>query len=198
MLLPFLWMLATSFKPVGEIFTRSFALLPHAAVAWGNYVAAVTHVPMLRFMANGAVVCAGILALQLLVAIPCAYALAKLDFRGRDLLFGLVIFGLTIPIQVPALPIYLVFARLSLLDSYTSLIAPFTISVFAVFLLRQFFKTFPDEILDAARLDGHSEWSIAWTVMLPSAWPVISAFSIFSAVSHWNDLYWPLVVITSM
>src|SRR3546814_15412825 len=88
-------------------------------------------------------------------------------------------------------------ARLGLLDSYAGLALPWGISVFAIFLFRQFFRSFPDEIIDAARLDGFGEFSIVWRIVLPSAWPAVAAFSIFSVVAHWNDLYWPLVVVTS-
>ena len=195
-LLPFVWMLVTSFKPPEEI-RGAMTLLPDRWYAWENYSAALTDIPLLRFMANGALVCALILVIQVLVAAPCGYALAKLDFRGRPLLFSVVLLDLLIPIQIPALPLYIVIARLQMLDSYTALVLPFAISVFAIFLFRQFFKAFPDEIIDAARLDGFSELSIVWRIMLPAAWPAVAAFSIFSVVAHWNDLYWPLIVVTS-
>jgi multiple sugar transport system permease protein len=147
-------------------------------------------------MKNGVIVCAGILVVQLLTSIPCAYALAKIDFRASPLIFGAVLLGLCIPIQVPALPLYLALANLGLLNTYFALMAPFFLSVFAIFLFRQFFKTFPDEIIQAARLDGMSEFEIVWRVVVPSAWPAIAAFSIFSITAHWNDLYWPLIVVS--
>lgn len=196
MLLPFVWMALTSFKTPDEVFLPQFQLLP---TKWGgtdNYVAAFTQAPLLRLMFNGAIVSLAILAIQVVVAAPCAYALAKIPFRGSSLLMGLVLLGLMIPIQVPALPIYVVFAHLGLLNSYSALIAPFSISVFCIFLLRQFFKTFPQEIIEAARLDGYSELGIVWCIVIPSALPAIAAFSVFSVIAHWNDLYWPLIVIT--
>ena len=197
LLLPFVWMLVTSFKPPDEIFRGALTLVPERWYAWENYATALTDVPLLRFMVNGVVVCGLILVLQVLIAAPCGYALAKLDFPGRPLLFAGVLLGLLIPIQIPALPLYIAIAELRLLDTYTALVLPFVISVFAIFLFRQFFKAFPDEIIDAARLDGFSELSIVWRIMLPSAWPAVAAFSIFSVVAHWNDLYWPLVVVTT-
>jgi multiple sugar transport system permease protein len=150
-----------------------------------------------RTMLNGAIVCLGILAVQLLFAIPAAYALAKLRFHGRGVLFGLVLFGLCVPIQVPALPLYLAFAQAGVLDTFFALMAPFFLSVFGMFLFRQFFRTYPDEVLDAARLDGMGEFEIVWRLATPAALPAIAAFSVFSAVAHWNDLYWPLIVVTS-
>ncbi|NBO89613.1 MAG: carbohydrate ABC transporter permease, partial [Betaproteobacteria bacterium] len=142
-------------------------------------------------------VCTGILFFQLLFAVPAAYALAKLRFPGRDLVLGLVMLGLLVPPHVPALPLYMAFSKMGLLNTYAALILPFTISVFAIFLFRQFFRALPDELVHAARLDGMTEWEIVWRVVTPSARPAIAAFSIFSMVAHWNDLYWPMIVISS-
>lgn len=196
MLLPFVWMLVTSIKPPSEVFSATLSFWPKQFYGVENYSFALTNAPLLRFALNGVIVCAGILAVQLLVAIPCAYALAKLDFPGRRLLFVLVLLGLTIPVQVPALPLYIGLAKLELLNTYFAMMLPFFVSVFAIFLLRQFFKSFPDDIIHAARLDGMGEFEIVWRIVAPSAWPAIAAFSTFSIVAHWNDLYWPLIVIT--
>ncbi|TPG57800.1 carbohydrate ABC transporter permease [Roseomonas nepalensis] len=196
MLLPFVWMIATSLKPPEEVFSATLQLLPNRFHGAENYGFALTQAPLVRFALNGAIVCLGILAVQLLVAIPCAYALAKLRFPGRDALFLLVLLSLAIPVQVPALPLYIALADLSLLNTYLAMMVPFLFSAFAVFLLRQFFKSYPDDILQAARLDGMRELEIVWRIVVPSAWPAIAAFSVFSVVAHWNDLYWPLIVIT--
>jgi multiple sugar transport system permease protein len=195
MLLPFAWMLLTSMRSPAEIFEGSLWPSPRSFHGMEHYGAALNQVPMLRFMLNGVIVCTGILVVQLLVAIPAAYALAKLRFPGRRLFFALVVAGLTIPIQVPALPLYMGLAFTGLLNTYFAMMFPFFLSVFAIFLLRQCFKTFPDEIIEAARVDGMSEMEILWRVVVPSARPAIAAFSIFSIVAHWNDLYWPLIVI---
>jgi multiple sugar transport system permease protein len=196
MLLPFIWMVMASLAAQGEIFSGALLLKPDLDAARENYAFALSRAPLFRYMANGAFVCLAILALQVLVAMPAGYALAKLPFRGRPLLFAGVIVGLMIPIQVPAIPLYIAIAGAGLTDTYTALIAPFIISGFAIFLFRQFFASFPDDVIDAARLDGFSEFAIVWRLILPSAWPAVAAFSIFSIVAHWNDLYWPLVVIT--
>lgn len=196
MLMPFVWMVITSLKTPDEIFLADFHLFPSKWGATDNYISAFTEAPLLRLMLNGAFVSLSILVIQVVIAAPCAYALAKIPFRGSGILMSLVLLGLMIPIQVPALPIYIAFAYLGLLDTYTALIIPFSTSVFCIFLLRQFFKTFPHEIIEAARLDGYSEMEIVWLIIVPSSWPAIAAFSIFSVVGHWNDLYWPLIVIT--
>ncbi len=194
-LLPFLWMLITSIKSPSEIFAVDFSLWPKQFNGVENYSRALTKVPLLRFALNGFIVCAGILIVQVLVAVPCAYALAKLRFPGRATLLALVLLALCIPIQVPALPLYMGLAELGLLNTYFAIMMPFFLSVFAIFLFRQFFKGYPDEIIHAARLDGMSEFEIVWRIVTPSAWPAIAAFSVFSIVAHWNDLYWPLIVI---
>lgn len=193
---PIAWMLLTSMKPPNEIFSVGLDLLPENPQPIANYTEAATRVPLLTFMKNGVIVVLGILAVQLLVAIPCAYALAKIDFRASPVIFAAVLLGLCIPIQVPALPLYLALAHLGLLNTYFALMVPFFLSVFAIFLFRQFFKTFPDEIIQAARVDGMGEFEIIWRIVVPSAWPAVAAFSIFSITAHWNDLYWPLIVVT--
>ena len=197
-LLPFVWMLVTSIKPPAEVFNAVLSFWPKRFYGVENYAFALSNAPLLRFALNGVILCGGILIVQLLVAIPCAYALAKLRFPGRNLLFALVLLGLTIPVQVPALPLYIALADLGLLNTYFAMMVPFFLSVFAIFLLRQFFKGFPDDIIHAARLDGLSEFEIVWRIVAPSAWPAIAAFSVFSIVAHWNDLYWPLIVITDV
>lgn len=161
-----------------------------------NYTTAFGKAPLLRYLANGVFVTVSIFLIQVLVALPCAYALAKLRFWGREAVFGLVLFCLLIPVHAIALPLYVVLAKLGLTNSYAALIIPWTISVFGIFLMRQFFMTVPDDLIDAARMDGMSELRIVWTVMLPTAVPALLAFGIFSVVAHWNDYFWPRIVIT--
>jgi multiple sugar transport system permease protein len=197
-LLPFFWMLITSIKPPDEVFNAQLRLWPKQFYGIENYTMALTSAPLLRFALNGVIVCVGILVVQLLVAIPCAYALAKLKFPGRNVLFVLVLLGLCVPEQVPALPIYIGLAKVDLLNTYFAMLVPFFLSVFAIFLFRQFFRSFPDDIIHAARLDGMSEFEIVWRIVTPSAMPAIAAFAVFSFVAHWNDLYWPLIVISDV
>ena len=161
-----------------------------------NYVTAFEKAPLLRYLLNGVIVTVSIFVIQVLVALPCAYALAKLRFWGREAVFGLVLFCLLIPVHAIALPLYVMLAKLGLTNSYAALIIPWTISVFGIFLMRQFFMTVPDDLIDAARMDGMSELRIVWTVMLPTAVPALLAFGIFSVVAHWNDYFWPRIVIT--
>ncbi|WP_420391778.1 carbohydrate ABC transporter permease [Acuticoccus sp.] len=161
-----------------------------------NYTTAFQKAPLLRYLLNGLIVTVSIFAVQVVVALPCAYALAKLRFWGREAVFGLVLFCLLIPVHAIALPLYIMLAKLGLTNTYAALIIPWTISVFGIFLMRQFFMTVPDDLIDAARMDGMSEYSIVWNVMLPVAIPALLAFGIFSVVAHWNDYFWPRIVIT--
>jgi multiple sugar transport system permease protein len=192
---PFLWMMSLSAKSPSEIFEPGFSLLPKHWHVWENYSEAVTAAPLLRFLLNGTIVCTSILTLQVLICVPMAHALAKLRFAGRGLLFGVVLLALLLPHQVLALPIFILCHKLGILNSYAALILPFAVSPFGIFLFRQFFRTIPDDIIYAARLDGLSEFAIVWRIVMPMSLPAVVAFSIFSVVSHWNDLFWPSIVI---
>ena len=194
-LLPFIWMVSLSLKPPEEIFQADFHLWPTAFHGVENYRVALTAAPMFRFLLNGVLVCAAIFALQLLVCIPCAYALAKLRFRGRDTLFSAVLVGLLLPPQALAIPHFVLLNVFGILDTYAALILPWAISTFGIFLLRQFFRSIPDEIIHAARLDGLGEFEIIWRIMIPMTAPALAAFGIFSIVAHWNDLFWPLIAV---
>ena len=197
MIAPFAWMVLSSFKPQDEILTAEFRLLPERWAAVENYTMAFTRVPMLRFLFNGALVTAAIFVLQILVNLPCAYALAKLRWRGKETMFLLVLLGLLIPPQVTAIPLYILLWQLGLLNSYAAVILPSTISVFGIFLLRQFFLTVPDDLINAARLDGLGEFAIVWRIMMPTAMPAVVAFGVLSLVWNWNEFFWPLIVIQS-
>jgi multiple sugar transport system permease protein len=194
-LAPYIWMVAVSVKPQDEVFKASLSLIPQKWALVENYGKVLATIPVWTYIVNGLIVCFGILFFQILFAVPAAYALAKLNFRGRELVFGFVMLGLLVPYQTTALPLYLGIHQLGLLNSYTALIAPFTCSVFAIFLFRQFFRAIPDDLINAARIDGMGEFSIVWRVVLPNALPAATAFAIFSVVAHWNDLFWPLIVI---
>lgn len=196
-LAPFVWMLSTAIKPRNEIFSRELHLWPERFAGVENFAAVFAKVPMLAYLANGVLVVALIFALQLVLALPCAYALAKVPFTGRRLVFGSVLFCLMLPTQAIAIPQFLLAQRLGLLDTYWAVALPYIVSAFGIFLMRQYFQTIPDDLLDAARLDGFGEFGIVFRLMLPLALPAVVAFGIFSVTSHWNEYFWPLVVLSS-
>jgi len=195
--LPFIWALSISAKPAHELFDVSLRLLPQDWALAENYSRAASRAPILTFLTNGALVCAGIFFFQLCVCVPAAYALAVLRWRGRDFVFALVITGLLLPQQALAIPLFIMFRHLGITDSYTGLILPSVASVFGLFLLRQFIRTVPMELIHAARIDGMSELGIIWRIVVPLCMPAIIAFGIFSLVTNWNDLYWPMIVVRS-
>ncbi len=195
-LFPFVFMLSASLKPQAEVFSAGLSLWPAHWAAVENYTKALTRIPMGRILLNGVIVCGSILVFQIVFALPAAYALAKLRFRGREALFALVLLGLLVPIHAISIPLYAAARWAGLLNTLAVLVIPFTLSVFAIFLFRQFIRAIPDDLILAARSDGLSEAAIVWRIVLPNAWPAASAFAIFSVVAHWNDLYWPLIAIS--
>lgn len=197
MLAPFVLMVSVSLKTQGEVFSPHFRLLPESWDGLSNYAVAFSKQPLARYLLNGLIVGACIFVAQVLLALPCAYALAKLRWRGRNATFALVLLGLLVPPQVTAIPIYIMLWKFGALDSYFALILPPTISVFGIFLMRQFFRTVPDDLLHAARLDGLSEFAIVWRIMAPTAVPALVSFGILSLVWHWNEFFWPLIVVQS-
>ncbi|WJS05701.1 carbohydrate ABC transporter permease [Roseibium aggregatum] len=194
-LLPFIWMLSLAFKPRDEIFNPNIQLFP-SRLEWNNFAVALTQTDVPLFLWNGFVVVAGILTFQILFAVPCSFALAQRRFKGRTLVFGLVLAALLVPFHVTAIPIFLGFAKVGILNSYTALILPFVPTAFGIFLFRQFFSQLPSDLFDAARVDGLSETAIVWRIAFPLALPAATAFAIFSVTAHWNDLFWPLIATT--
>jgi multiple sugar transport system permease protein len=195
-LFPFAWMLLSSFKPENEIFSSGLRFLPQNFTV-EQYSTAFARAPMLQFLWNGVLVCVGVLLGQLLIIIPAGFAFAKLEFFGRDWLFIVVVAALLVPSYITSIPNFLLFSDFKLLDTYWALIVPFWGSSFGTFLMRQFMRQIPDEILQAARLDGANTAQLVWYVLLPLIRPAIAAFAIFSFITHWNELFWVSIVVRS-
>lgn len=194
-LFPLLWMVLSAAKAPDEIFTASLSIWPTKFHLMENLEIAFSKAPIGRFLLNGVFVTGAILLAQLCVIVPCAYALACLEFRGRRTLVNIVIACVLVPPFAVVLPVFLLFHMTGLLNSYVSLILPFVASSFGIFLLYQAFRTIPRELFEAARVDGLSEPAIAFAVAAPNAIPAITAFAVFSIISHWNDYFWPLVML---
>jgi sn-glycerol 3-phosphate transport system permease protein len=193
---PYAWMAVTSLKDLADVarFPPTFWPSPPR---WDNYAQAWRSGPFLRYFVNNAVQTAGILVCQLGLGCLAAYAFSKLRFRGRDACFVVVIACLIVPPQVRFVPLYLLFSRLGLIDTYAALILPYAVSALGTFLIREAFMQVSDDILDAARVDGAGVLTLIFRIMVPIAKPTIIAFSLFSVVYHWNDFFWPLVMTTS-
>lgn len=196
-LAPYILMVSAAGKAQSDIFTSSLSLVPQQWFYVQNFTKALSRVSMGNLLFNGVIVCLLILVIQVIIAVPCAYAMAKLKFRAARVMMVLVMLGLLVPIHATALPLYVAFDTVGGLNGYVALVAPFTISVFGIFLFLQFFRSMPDDLIHAARLDGMTEVGVIARVIVPNAWPAITAFAIFSVVAHWNDLYWPLIVISN-
>jgi sn-glycerol 3-phosphate transport system permease protein len=194
--LPYLWMVATSLKDLPGVTQFPPAWIPRPP-RWENYARAWASGPFLRYALNNAVQTVGILVLQLFFGCLAGYAFAKLRFPGRDACFVAVIACLIVPPQVRFVPLYMLFAKLNLLDTYASLILPYAVSALGTFLIREAFMQVSDDIVDAARVDGAGLFTLVFRVLVPIAKPAIVAFSLFSVVYHWNDFFWPLVMTTN-
>jgi multiple sugar transport system permease protein len=195
---PFVWMWRASTQSPGEIFGAVKNAPPITQNIADNYGRALFETPILRFLWNGVLMTGSILLFQILTTVTCAYALAKYDFKGKKLLFGIVLLTLAVPGQATALPLFIGLVQFGQLDTFFGVIFPYLTSAFAIFLFSQFIRSFPDEIILAARLDGMTEIEIVTRIMIPAMMPAIAAFAIFSVTGHWNSLYWPMIVIRSM
>ncbi len=191
---PLLWMVSASFMPAGQANQVPPPLLPDPPTA-AHYEALFSRLRLGRYAINSALVAVSATVLSVLLNGMAGYAFAKLRFRGRDSLFQALLLGLVIPSQVAMLPLFLLFQKLGLVNSLAGAIVPLTATIFGIFLVRQYARSIPDELLDAARIDGASEGRIFWTVVLPLLRPILVTLAIFTFMSAWNDFMWPLVIL---
>ncbi len=196
MLLPFVWMLSASLKLDKDVFRFPIEWIP-SSPQWGNYVRIWIQIPFLTFFFNTAKLTVVITLLQLATSSLAAYAFAKLQFKGRDLLFLGYIASIAIPWQVYMVPQFIMMRRLDLVDTHLSLILLQAFSAFGVFLLRQFFISIPNDLSDAARIDGMGEYGIFFRIMLPLSKPALATLTIFTFVGVWNDFMGPLIYLNS-
>jgi sn-glycerol 3-phosphate transport system permease protein len=192
-LFPILYVISLSFKEKTEVFRYPPNLVPdHFYLT--NYVTALQTAPLGRFLFNSLLVSASITFLQVFTAILAAYALARMEFRGKKLIFGLILATMMVPGEVTIIPNYLTVAKLNWIDSYRALIIPFAASGFGIFLLYQFMRSIPKEIEEAAMLDGSSRFRFLFRFVVPLSMPAIAAFSVYAFVNAWNQYLWPLIV----
>ncbi len=198
MIMPFLWLLSSSFKPENDIFIFPPKWIPDP---WRpqNYVDALTYKPFNIYITNTLIIVGLNLVAVLLTSSLCAYGFARIKFWGRDFWFVLVLSTMMVPYFVLMVPQFVIFSRLGWIDSFRPLTIPifFGGGAFNIFLLRQFFRTLPEELADAARIDGCSEFRIYWNIMLPLAKPALAAVAIFTFLNGWNDFIGPLLYLNS-
>ncbi len=191
--LPLVWMVSTSVKPPGQVMTRTVEWLPRTVTA-ENYIK-VLQKPVAHWLLNSTIVTAASTAISLTTGAMAGYALARLNFPGRNALFFLVLAVLIIPTEMTIVPLFIGVLRIGFVNSYFALMVPSLASAFSVYLFRNFFLSMPRELEDAASIDGASRFRIFWTVALPVARPAVIAGAILLSTNYWNAFLWPLLVI---
>ena len=194
-LAPLLWMVSASFMSPGEANSFPPRLLP-ARATLGNYVELFTRLDLARYFLNSAMVAVAATLISLLVNSMAGYAFAKLRFRGRERVFRTLLAALVIPGQVGMLPLFLMLKSLGLVNTMAGVVVPFMAGIFGIFMIRQYALSIPDDLLDAARVDGAGEYRIFWTIVLPVIRPILVTLAVFVFLSAWNDFMWPLIVLS--
>ncbi len=193
---PFFWMLITSVKSLGEIMIFPPTLFPET-IHLENYVRAFNSMAFLKYLGNSCIVTFSVLVLQMVTVVPAAYAFSQYKFKGRNILFALTLITMMIPSQLVFLPLFILFSKLGLINTYASLILPFATSAFGIFMLRQTFNQMPKELIEAAKMDKASEWKIIYKLFLPMAKPTLVTMALLTFIVTWNDYFWPLVMTTN-
>jgi multiple sugar transport system permease protein len=202
MIAPFLWSVSTSLKQPGDVFAYPPKLFPDP-VTFQNYIDVFTKLTFDRYFLNSVIVTGSVVVLNVLFGTAAAYAFAKLRFPGRNAIFFLLLLTLMVPFQVNLIPLYKIMVELHKAipaigaDTYFGIVAPSAIQVFGIFLMRQFLRGIPDEILESARMDGASEVRILRSIVFPIARPGMATLAIFTFLGAWNDFLWPLIVTNS-
>ncbi|HCE17753.1 MAG TPA: carbohydrate ABC transporter permease [Anaerolinea thermolimosa] len=198
MLMPFVWMISSSLKAEQQVFQYPPRLLPDPPM-WSNYVEALVYKPFGLYIRNTAFLVGVNMLAVLLASSFCAYGFARITFPGRDFWFVIVLATMMMPYYVLMVPIFIMFTRLGWIDTYLPLTVPtfFGGGAFNIFLMRQFFRTIPQELSDAARIDGCNEFQIYWTIFMPLAKPALVSIAILAFLGTWNDFVGPLLYIKS-
>ena len=195
-LMPFVWMVSGSLKSMEETFSVPPRLIPKVW-HWYNYPTALTYVPFLLYLRNSLFLCFSTIVGTLLSCTLVAYSLSRVRWFGRGPLFAVVLASMMLPGQVTMIPLFITFRKLGWVGTYLPLIVPsFFGSAYYIFLIRQFFLTLPEALLDAARIDGAGEFRIYWQIMLPLSLPVLSTVTLFTFLSTWNDFMGPLIYLS--
>lgn len=196
MVLPFLWMASAAVKPLAETMRIPPTWIPEE-IRLTNFAELFRQFPFGRYFVNSLIVAAVVVAVVLIVSAMAGYAFSKFRFPGRDVLFILMLASLMVPFQVRMIPLYLMTVRFGLVDTLPGVIFPWLFDAFGIFLMRQFMQTIPNDLIEAARIDGAGEPRIFWTVVLPLVRPALAALAIFVVVANWEEFLWPLIISSS-
>ena len=195
MIFPIYWMFATAVRPHAEIFEAVARLVP-SSFSWSNFHAVLTRYPVLTWVNNSVIIAVVAVVLTVFINLLCGYTFAKFRFPGRNILFFAILGALMVPIQVILVPEFLIVSWLGLLNTHLGVILPRAAEAFGIFMVRQFMVSIPDELIEAARLDGAGEFAIFLRIVLPLSKPIIAVLVIFTFMWRWNDFAWPLVALT--
>lgn len=197
MLVPFIWMLSTSLKKMGEVFLYPPVWIPRPA-EWANYLEVAQRFPFVRWFVNSAYIAALATLGQLLTCSLAAYAFARFEFPARNVIFSILLATMMVPSQVTLIPQFVVMYRLGLMDKHIALWGPaFFGGAFGTFLLRQYFLTLPNELEDAAWIDGATSWGFYWRILLPLSKPALATLGLFVFMGQWNNLMGPVMYLTT-
>ena len=192
-IVPFYWMLVSSFKPSTEVFIDTLRLLPKNPTL-ANYKE-LANTPFIRWYINSLVFVVGYVSIGLFLCSLAGFAFAKYDFKYKNAIFILVIAAQMLPIHLQLVPLFIMLTKARLINTYIGLILPIVANPFGLFFVRQYMSGISDDILNAARVDGASEWQLFYKIMLPISRPVLAALAILFSLFAWNDLIWPMVVM---
>lgn len=197
MLVPLYWVLATSLKP--EAMTKVWppAWIPHP-LSFENYKVVFQELPIGRFFVNSAVIGVGMMVTNVVLCSLAGYTFARKRFWGKEPLFLLIVASMMVPTAARLLPDYIITEHLGMLNTYQGMVGPTAVTGFGIFLMRQFFRTLPEEIEDAARIDGCTEWGVLFRIVMPVSRPAVTSLALFALVWSLEDVLWPLVVTTSV
>lgn len=195
-LIPLAWMISTALKPLNEVFTIPIQWIPIPPV-WENFPEALARRNFGRYFFNSVFVSVSVTALNLLLCSLAAFGIAKYEFRGRKVVFILILSVMMLPVEVRVVPQFLLIRAFGWLDSLTALIIPNAVTALAVFIMHQFFITVPNELIESARMDGASELRVFFGIVLPNSMPAMSSLIILTFLMIWNDYFWPLVAIST-
>lgn len=193
MAFPFFWMISTALQTLKETISVPLTLWP-SELQWVNFVEVFKKIDVATYLRNSIIVCVSVVVLQFLVIVPCAYSLAKFDYKAKPLVFAMVLLGQMIPMQLTFLPVYFMFSKFKLINSYASLILPFISNPFGIFMLRQYFMQVPTEIIEAAKMDNASEFKVMFKIMVPMVKSALITIGLLSFISNWNNYFWALIM----
>ncbi len=194
-LAPLVWMISASFMANGEASTYPPKFLPNQP-SWQHYITLFINLNLFRYILNSGIVAVSVTLISLFFNSMAGFAFAKYRFPGKDKLFRLLLAAMVIPAQVTMLPLFLMLNKFGLVNTYWGVIIPGMASIFGIFLIRQYIFSIPDSLIEAARMDGASDFHIYWRIILPLCKPILVTLMIFTFMTSWNDFLWPLIVMT--